>query len=157
MLQSILHLLILFQKVEKLKKDGQSNNNGKGSSLKTPTTVDDTVVDVSYKWYLDDKKFGFDSQRKPALLGACNLRGYTLDGSDKPPEQMDFMRLSNTEFSNEQTHLNKAIKMFENSMEIISQSDHNKELAKITNKFSKMHASKQYHKLKQAADVEARL
>ena len=112
---------------------------------------------MSYKQYLDDKKFGFDSQRKPVLLGACDLRGYTLDGTDKPPEQVDAMRFNNTEFSIEQTHLNKAIKMFEKTMDIKTKVQHDKDLAKITNRFNRLHADKKHLKLKEAANIEARL
>ena len=142
---------------KKLKKYGQSNNNGKGSPQKKPSNVDDQVVDVSYKQYLDDKKFGFDIQRKPILLGACNLRGYTLNGSDKPQEKEDVMCLNNEDFSAVQTNLNKAIKMFQKSMDIKSQSDHDQEIAKITNKFSRMHTFKKFQKMKEAADVEVKL
>ena len=40
-------------------------------------------------------------------------------------------------------------------MNIKSQSDHEQEAASISNKFMKIHTTKQYKKMKEAADVEA--
>ena len=67
-----------------------------------------------------------------------------MDRTDKPPEQVDVMQLNNTKFSDEQTNLNKAMKMFKKSMGIKTQIQHDKELAKITNRFNRVHADKKH-------------
>ena len=113
---------------------------------------------MTYKTYLDESKSRFDPSKKPdTLLGALDLRGFTLESTCKKPTPEDIKALNNTEFLKSQTDFNKSIKLFQNTLNIPLVIEQEEMIANETSKQKKQNLKKHWEKLYKQAHVQASL
>ena len=142
--------------IENIEQTANVMDNGNGSvpGVDTQEQIGDSVIkkkkkvtkpkrkeapiDVTFKTYLDDSKFRFDPHKKPdTLLGAVDLRGFTLDNTNKKPTLDDVKALNNSNFVESQTNYNQGLMEFKEELKIPTSIEQKEILAQETSEQKK--------------------